>query len=53
MIERQSHFVVIGLNILVVHETKHPKYYFRHVLHLIKVLELAVGAEEQGWCYTR
>ena len=49
MIKRQSHFVVIGLNILVVPETKHPLYCYRHVLRLIKVLEMAVDAEEQGW----
>jgi hypothetical protein len=50
MIERQSHFVVIGFNLLVV--PKHPSCHYRHVLRLANVLELAVDAEEQGWCHT-
>lgn len=52
MIERQSHFVVIGLNTIVVPETKHPSYHHGHVLSFPKVLEMAVGAEEQGWYHT-
>jgi len=48
MIERQSHFVVIGRNALFVPEKKHSSYHCRHVLSLTNIFDLAVDAEEQG-----